>query len=51
MYETPTITELGSVADFTRALGGGPGSDSSFPHSDIVRERLGDDLFDEITTS
>jgi hypothetical protein len=30
MYESPTITELGSVADFTRAAGPGSGTDASF---------------------
>ena len=30
MYESPTITELGSVADFTRAAGPGDGIDASF---------------------
>lgn len=30
MYESPKVTELGSVADFTRAAGPGNGSDSSF---------------------
>jgi hypothetical protein len=30
MYETPAITELGSVADFTRGAGGGPQFDGIF---------------------
>jgi hypothetical protein len=33
MYETPSVTELGSVANFTRASGSGPDQDSQFPFS------------------
>jgi len=29
-YETPTVTELGSVADFTRGAGSGPQWDGFF---------------------
>ena len=29
-YETPTVTELGSVADFTRGSGSGPQWDGIF---------------------
>jgi len=32
MYETPEVTELGSVAEFTRAQGNGPLQDAIFTH-------------------
>lgn len=30
MYETPTITELGTIADFTKGRGPGNGADNAF---------------------
>ena len=45
-YERPVIEDLGTMADLTQAMGGGPGADSSFP----VSERL-TRLVDQVTHS
>jgi hypothetical protein len=36
MYETPTITELGSVADFTRGAGSGETSDGLYDFIEVI---------------
>ena len=36
MYETPTITELGSVADFTRGAGAGNQQDGIYDFLEFI---------------
>ena len=46
-YERPSIVEVGSVAEFTRSLGFGPGYDNAYP---AFREAF-PQIHDLVTTS